>query len=163
MIIANSCSQQLKICHYLESHFCMLLGHVVDWKEQVFVSSSTVITGLVEFAHRTKDKSNITAFESLKLGRGMRWKCIWHQLETWTIRGALNSLMCQRIIWLRQQSPSYIHNFWFIPTLHELVGIKDGCKVNVCRKLSTSTFAWPFPMLHQLGCYNIEPLWPANP
>ena len=39
-----------------------------------FVSSSTVITGLVEFAHRTNDKSNITAFESLKLGP-------WYEME----------------------------------------------------------------------------------
>ena len=38
------------------------------------MSSSTVITGLVEFAHRTNDKSNITAFEYLKLGP-------WYEME----------------------------------------------------------------------------------
>ena len=63
------------------------------------------------------------------LGRGMRWKYIWYQLETWTIRGALNSLMCRRIIWFGQQSQSYMHNFLFVPDLHEFVGIKNGCKI----------------------------------
>ena len=67
-IIPDSCSQQLKICHCLESHCCMLLGHVVNWKERVFCVFFYSYYWLVEFAHKTNDKSNITAFGSLKLG-----------------------------------------------------------------------------------------------
>ena len=71
----------------------------------------------------------------------MVWDGKWYQLETWPMRGALNSLVCKRIIWLEQQSQSYMHNFWFVPTLHQLVGIKEGYKKNFCRILSRTAFS----------------------
>ena len=101
------------------------------------MSSSTVITGLVEFAHRTNDKSNITAFGSLKLGP-------WYEMKNISDINLKPEQYEEHLIVLCVDGSSGLGNSLnHTCTTADLSPpcIKDGCKINFCRKLSMRTFA----------------------
>ena len=88
----------------------------------------TVITGLIGLAHRTNDMSNITAFGSHKSEP-------WYEMENVSDINLKHEQYEEHwIVLYERQSQSYMHNFWFVPTLHEPVGIKDGVGIrDVCK------------------------------